>query len=208
MKNLDLGAHYLLWEWEVPPRLSRGFHDDMAARFMNDDGQKRIGAVRGDILVDWGPAVPAGFVPTGEAWTALPKASSPAFKVDSVRLLHPVQPSKILYIGLNYVEHARESGMELPAAPPIFVEVPSALVGPGEAIVLPGNERPARLRGRSPIIADTGKAVVLRSPTGHDAGLARGAGHWTGAAPSKACSARSSATRFRSSRSRRARSHR
>lgn len=112
----------------------------LAARFLNEEGQERIGAVRGDVIVDAGPAGPVGFSPTAEAWTALNEASGRAYKVDSVTLLHPVQPSKILCIGLNYLEHAREAGMDLPAAPLIFAKVPSALIGPGQAIVLPGNE--------------------------------------------------------------------
>lgn len=49
----------------------------------------------------------------------------------------PLRPSKIIGIGRNYVEHARELGNEVPAVPIIFFKPPTALIGPGEPIVLP-----------------------------------------------------------------------
>ena len=48
-----------------------------------------------------------------------------------------IRPSKIVCIGRNYAEHAREMGNPVPQAPLIFLKAPSAVVGPGEAIVLP-----------------------------------------------------------------------
>lgn len=50
----------------------------------------------------------------------------------------PVRPAKIIGIGRNYVEHARELGNEMPAVPIIFFKPPTALIGNGEAIQLPG----------------------------------------------------------------------
>ena len=50
----------------------------------------------------------------------------------------PVRPSKIIGIGRNYVEHARELGNEMPAVPIIFFKPTTALIGPGETILLPG----------------------------------------------------------------------
>jgi 2-keto-4-pentenoate hydratase/2-oxohepta-3-ene-1,7-dioic acid hydratase in catechol pathway len=48
-----------------------------------------------------------------------------------------VQPSKIVCVGRNYVAHARELGNEVPSVPMLFLKPPSALIGPGEPIVLP-----------------------------------------------------------------------
>jgi 2-keto-4-pentenoate hydratase/2-oxohepta-3-ene-1,7-dioic acid hydratase in catechol pathway len=47
------------------------------------------------------------------------------------------RPSKIVCVGLNYRDHAEEQGAELPEAPLLFAKWPNALIGPGEAIVLP-----------------------------------------------------------------------
>jgi 2-keto-4-pentenoate hydratase/2-oxohepta-3-ene-1,7-dioic acid hydratase in catechol pathway len=49
----------------------------------------------------------------------------------------PVRPSKIVCLGRNYLAHARELGNEVPPVPMLFFKPPSALIGPGEAIVLP-----------------------------------------------------------------------
>lgn len=49
----------------------------------------------------------------------------------------PLRPSKIIGIGRNYVEHARELGNELPPVPIIFFKPPTALIGPGDTILLP-----------------------------------------------------------------------
>ena len=49
----------------------------------------------------------------------------------------PVRPNKIIGIGRNYVEHARELGNEMPAVPIIFFKPASALIGTGDTIHLP-----------------------------------------------------------------------
>ena len=47
------------------------------------------------------------------------------------------RPSKIVCIGLNYRDHAAESGMALPAEPVIFFKATTAIVGPNDAVVIP-----------------------------------------------------------------------
>jgi 2-keto-4-pentenoate hydratase/2-oxohepta-3-ene-1,7-dioic acid hydratase in catechol pathway len=47
------------------------------------------------------------------------------------------RPSKIVCVGRNYLEHARELGNEVPERPLLFFKPPSAIVADGEAIVLP-----------------------------------------------------------------------
>jgi 2-keto-4-pentenoate hydratase/2-oxohepta-3-ene-1,7-dioic acid hydratase in catechol pathway len=53
----------------------------------------------------------------------------------------PVRPSKIVCVGRNYVAHAKELGNDVPPVPMLFLKPPSALIGPGEPIVLPGTSR-------------------------------------------------------------------
>ena len=50
---------------------------------------------------------------------------------DSVRLLAPVQPSKIICIGRNYIAHAREHDSKVPEVPLLFLKPPSSVIGPG-----------------------------------------------------------------------------
>jgi 2-keto-4-pentenoate hydratase/2-oxohepta-3-ene-1,7-dioic acid hydratase in catechol pathway len=51
------------------------------------------------------------------------------------------KPSKIVCVGRNYVEHARELGNPMPERPLLFFKPPSALIGDGDAIVLPAESR-------------------------------------------------------------------
>lgn len=57
--------------------------------------------------------------------------------LNEVKLLAPAQPSKILCVGRNYVEHAREHNAEVPKIPLIFMKPPSAILDPGGTILLP-----------------------------------------------------------------------
>jgi len=52
-------------------------------------------------------------------------------------LLAPVEPRQIVAIGLNYRQHAEESGMAVPDHPLVFVKTPNCVVGPGAPILLP-----------------------------------------------------------------------
>jgi 2,4-didehydro-3-deoxy-L-rhamnonate hydrolase len=59
---------------------------------------------------------------------------------DAVRLGPPIcRPSKIVCIGLNFRDHAEESGMEIPKEPVIFFKATSSLVGPNDDLVIPKN---------------------------------------------------------------------
>jgi 2-keto-4-pentenoate hydratase/2-oxohepta-3-ene-1,7-dioic acid hydratase in catechol pathway len=52
-------------------------------------------------------------------------------------LLAPVTPGKIVAIGLNYLDHIRESGVEPPKSPLVFAKFPSSVIGPTDEIRLP-----------------------------------------------------------------------
>jgi 2-keto-4-pentenoate hydratase/2-oxohepta-3-ene-1,7-dioic acid hydratase in catechol pathway len=54
-----------------------------------------------------------------------------------VKLLAPSEPSKIVCVGRNYVEHAKELGNEVPKVPIIFLKPPSSIISPDDTILLP-----------------------------------------------------------------------
>jgi len=59
---------------------------------------------------------------------------------DGVRLGSPIaRPSKIVCIGLNYADHAKETGAAIPPEPIIFMKSTTALVGPNDDIIIPKN---------------------------------------------------------------------
>jgi 2-keto-4-pentenoate hydratase/2-oxohepta-3-ene-1,7-dioic acid hydratase in catechol pathway len=76
----------------------------------------------------------------GEPFDAL-ETTGDARRLEEVRLLAPVVPGKIVAVGLNYKDHARELGMEIPGEPLLFLKAPSALIGPGGEIVYPPQSR-------------------------------------------------------------------
>ena len=58
--------------------------------------------------------------------------------LSEVKLLAPVpRPNKLICVGLNYRDHAAETGAVIPEVPTIFNKFPTAIIGPGEPIVLP-----------------------------------------------------------------------
>ena len=57
--------------------------------------------------------------------------------LSSVKLLAPVNPSKVVCIGMNYAAHAAEIGQDVPDEPLMFFKPVSAIVGPEDQIVLP-----------------------------------------------------------------------
>lgn len=65
------------------------------------------------------------------------QTSSRTMDLEHVEFLSPVNPSKIVAVGLNYRDHAQEMNEELPEEPLIFLKPPSAVIGPGEPIILP-----------------------------------------------------------------------
>jgi len=74
-------------------------------------------------------------------------SSGDVLALQDVELLAPCQPSKIVCVGLNYTEHARELKMELPAEPVLFLKPPSAILGPGGQIVYPPSSRQVDYEG-------------------------------------------------------------
>ncbi|WP_270888561.1 fumarylacetoacetate hydrolase family protein [Pedococcus sp. 5OH_020] len=101
-----------------------------------DPGQEVVAQVQGDPLYQ-----PIVF--TGER-----------VPLEQVRLLAPVIPrSKVIGIGRNYADHAREMGGEPPARPMMFLVPNTAVVGPGDPIVLPA--------GSSEVSYEAELAVVI-----------------------------------------------
>jgi 2-keto-4-pentenoate hydratase/2-oxohepta-3-ene-1,7-dioic acid hydratase in catechol pathway len=74
--------------------------------------------------IDGHPFGPITF--NGDRW-ALP----------DVRLVAPILPSKVVAVGKNYADHAREMGGEAPSSPVIFLKPSTSVIGPGDLIRVP-----------------------------------------------------------------------
>lgn len=90
------------------------------------DGGPRYGLLQGDSvrLIDGNPF--AGFAETAHA---LP--------LSGLKLLAPVEPGKIVAVGKNYAGHIAEFDAKPPETPILFLKPPTAVIGPGDAIVCP-----------------------------------------------------------------------
>lgn len=63
--------------------------------------------------------------------------TSDSISMDSAKLLAPVVPPKVVAVGRNYSEHAKELGNEAPSEPIIFLKPPTAVLEPGGTIIRP-----------------------------------------------------------------------
>lgn len=64
-------------------------------------------------------------------------------------------PSKIICVGRNYADHARELGNEIPVAPLIFLKPPSSVIASGDAIVLPRASQRVEYEGEIGVVIGT-----------------------------------------------------
>lgn len=109
------------------------------------DHATRLGRLDGAEVLDLAAAVPAlptdalAFLAAGpEALAMARTASGPRLPLADVELLAPIpRPPKILAIGLNYADHAAESGQEIPAFPKVFNKQSTSVVGPGAGVHRP-----------------------------------------------------------------------
>jgi len=67
----------------------------------------------------------------------LEKQMTYSYSLEDITFAPPVEPSKIVCIGLNYIDHAKELAMELPSEPKIFLKPPSSLIATGDEIIYP-----------------------------------------------------------------------
>ncbi len=87
----------------------------------------------------------------GELW-APRELTGKKYPVDQVKFLPPSVPTKIVCVGKNYLDHAKEMGGEPPKVPLIFLKPPSSIIAPEEPIVLPPSSQRVDYEGELAII--------------------------------------------------------
>src|ERR1700723_371921 len=87
----------------------------------------------------------------GELWGAR-ELTGQAWPLDRVKQLPPSAPSKIICVGRNYLDHAKELGNDAPAQPLIFLKPPSSVIAPEEPIVHPRSSQRVDHEGELAII--------------------------------------------------------
>jgi 2-keto-4-pentenoate hydratase/2-oxohepta-3-ene-1,7-dioic acid hydratase in catechol pathway len=92
--------------------------------------------------IDGHPFGPITF--TGDRWA-----------LADVRLLSPFLPSKVVALGRNYADHAREMGNEAPETPLIFIKPSTSVIGEGDAIRLPASSEEVHFEGELAVVIGT-----------------------------------------------------
>jgi 2-keto-4-pentenoate hydratase/2-oxohepta-3-ene-1,7-dioic acid hydratase in catechol pathway len=100
-------------------------------RFVPRSGSSSVSAAPRYGIIEGNSVVEISGVPWAQ-WTR----GSRSLPLAEVRLLAPVEPSKIVCVGRNYAAHAAELGNEIPKEPLIFLKPSTSIVGPDEPIVL------------------------------------------------------------------------
>jgi 2-keto-4-pentenoate hydratase/2-oxohepta-3-ene-1,7-dioic acid hydratase in catechol pathway len=92
-----------------------------------------------------------------------------------VKLLAPSEPSKIVCVGRNYVEHAKELGNEVPKVPLIFLKPPSSIISNGDTILLPPQSSQVEHEGELvAVIGKRGRSITAENARKHILGYTIG----------------------------------
>jgi len=95
-----------------------GFGEDYTEHFFETDGLRRL-----------------------QAWVSANAGTAPRVP-DNARLSAPIaRPSKIVCVGLNYIDHAKETGAKIPTEPILFFKSTTALCGPNDDLIIPKNSQ-------------------------------------------------------------------
>jgi 2-keto-4-pentenoate hydratase/2-oxohepta-3-ene-1,7-dioic acid hydratase in catechol pathway len=120
-------------------------------------GAPRAGEVRGDTVVAFAGGTVLDRLATGDRTPA----DGPALPLADVTLLAPVErPRAIFGIGLNYAEHARETGREAPEFPIVFMKLPSSSAPPGGPVRCPAVVRRLDSEGELAVVVGAGGAIA------------------------------------------------
>ena len=105
-------------------------------RYSVDGGDAKIGYVENGEVHELGGSSMLDYIEHGRSADRQPGAES--VSLDGVRLHAPVdRPRKIIGIGLNYSDHAAETGAEIPDKPIVFAKYPNTITGPDDPIRIP-----------------------------------------------------------------------
>ena len=110
-------------------------------RYQSDAGAQ-YGVLEGDATVRQLVGSPFGDYEVGQAVGSL----------DSLKLLAPVAPSKVIGVGANYKLHIEEGSGSVPEVPMLFTKPPTAVVGPEEPIVYPTGAESVQFEGELVVV--------------------------------------------------------
>ena len=90
------------------------------------DGSIAYGILRGETITQL----------EGDLFSS-PRETAKTIPLADVELLAPIEPSKVIAVGLNYLDHAKEQKEPVPERPLLFAKFPTAIIGPDEPVKIP-----------------------------------------------------------------------
>ena len=104
--------------------------------YSTDGGTPHVGYIEDGKIHALGGAGMMEYIEQGRSASRQPGGET--IPLEEARLHAPIgHPSKVIGIGLNYADHAQETGAEAPEKPIVFAKYPNTIAGPGEAIQIP-----------------------------------------------------------------------
>ena len=103
-------------------------------RYSTDGREARVGAIEGEEIRPFGHESMLDFMEHG----GNAEPGEDVVSLSDARILAPIaRPGKVIAIGLNYEDHAAETGADIPEKPIVFAKYPNTIIGPGETIRIP-----------------------------------------------------------------------
>jgi 2,4-diketo-3-deoxy-L-fuconate hydrolase len=97
-------------------------------------GESRVGSLEGEEIRPLAHEDMIEFIEYGGS----PEPGEDTVSLGEARIHAPIaRPQKLICIGLNYEDHAAETGADIPEKPIVFAKYPNTIIGPGEAIRIP-----------------------------------------------------------------------
>jgi 2,4-diketo-3-deoxy-L-fuconate hydrolase len=114
---------------------TRGRDDDLKLVTYSVDGSgPRVGALEGEEIRPLGHEDMIEFIEYGGS----PEPGEDTVPLAEARIHAPIAgPEKVIGIGLNYEDHAAETGADIPEKPIVFAKYANTVIGPGETITIP-----------------------------------------------------------------------
>lgn len=115
---------------------------------------------------------PDGNEMTGELVDGAARANGSSYSLADIRFLVPVVPTKVVCVGLNYLDHIDEIGMARPTEPLLFLKPPSSLIGHAEPIRRPLDVSRLDYEGElAVVIGQRASCVLAREALDYVSGL-------------------------------------
>lgn len=129
----------------------------------NAGGDDQLGILDGDHIVSIGNTTIESLLAEGADLSQPPARTGARYPLVEVRLLPPLKrPPKIICVGLNYADHSKESNIEQPSYPTLFLRVATSLIAHDEPMIRPASSDSLDYEGELAVVLGKGGKHIAR----------------------------------------------